>query len=531
MKSIKSALKILSLLLVVALLATMVTLPVMAEGETEADEVEYAKEMLRIYGDSFTEYIPLDAYGSVQNKKESNIIINWESSDEGVVSTSGKVYPAVGEEKNVILTATLTNTKTGKTATKEFSVTIPAVAEYVIEGVKLAGDDGIIDTQLVAGKKIEKVSVKHYGDAQEDITIVTALYDENKKLTDVKTEVVMPQIPSQSHGDITLTNPLTLPGDVTGHSAKVMLLNRKDEKNFLSASYTVNSLSDNITVYIVGDSLAADYPEERHPLGGWGSYIDDYIDGITVDNIAESGMSSKSFIAGEEKLPYLESNLKEGDYIFFMFGHNDQKVVSLKTSIGGSEEPKFLNRHTGIGSYGILDGDTLSYFGYISEIVKVARKKKANIVLFTQFNRAQRDTANLNGYPDALKVFANEQNIPVIDTTTLSLNLYNRLYDEGEKLGINADSFAKNIFMFLTEKDPRYDWTAYPDSEYITGKSDATHFNLFGASVRAKLAVLGLVGANNALARFENVTEADFNALCESVIADILATEYYGKAN
>ena len=47
MKSIKSALKILSLLLVVALLATMVTLPVMAEGETEADEVEYAKEMLQ----------------------------------------------------------------------------------------------------------------------------------------------------------------------------------------------------------------------------------------------------------------------------------------------------------------------------------------------------------------------------------------------------------------------------------------------------------------------------------------------------
>ena len=126
-------------------------------------------------------------------------------------------------------------------------------------------------------------------------------------------------------------------------------------------------------------------------------------------------------------------------------------------------------------------------------------------------------------------MFANEQNIPVIDTTTLSLNLYNKLYDEGEKLGINADSFAKNIFLFLTEKDPRYDWTTYPDSEYITGKSDATHFNLFGASVRAKIAVLGLIDANNALARNENVAEESFDKLCENVIAEILSTEYYGK--
>lgn len=517
---------------------------ILEDQSVDYSDLEYATEMLQIYGDNFTEYVPLDAFGAQQDANTNRVTISWASSDTNVVTTDGKVYPVVGVEKKVTLTATLTDAA-GNTATKEFTVTIPAVTEYVIEGVKITGADGLIDTQLVAGKKIEKISVKRYENSRESIAIVTALYDSQKKMEDVKIEIVPVTISAQAHGDITLSDPLVLPNkDLTGYTAKVMVLNNTQQIVPLCPAYTVNPMSQNITVFMVGDSLTADYTDYYYPRTGWGSCVDDYINGITVDNIAVSGMSTKTFMSNGTKLPYLEENVKEGDYIFLMYGHNDQKIKSIEDEVteNGIKTKKWVNQHSGIGTYGEVDGDTLSYFGYISNIVKVAREKKANIVFFTQFARATNGLEGLLGYPAALTAFATQQNLPVIDTTTPSLALYDKLLEKGEELvaaGKATDevSFANNIFLHLTKDDPRYiNDSRFTSSSYHTKEDDSirkdnTHFNLYGAQVRARLAVLGLIDANNALARFENVTEADFNALCESVVADILATEYYGKAN
>ena len=519
---------------------------ILEDMSVDYTDLEYATEMLQIYGDNFTEYVPLDSFGAQQDDREPRITISWASSEPTVVTTDGKVYPVVGVEKKVKLTATLTDTSTNETATKEFTVTIPAVSEYVIEGVKLTGTDGLIDTQLVAGKTIEKVSVKRYENSRQNITVVTALYDGQKNLADVKIETATPAIEPQAHGDITLTDPLTLPADITGYTAKIMLLSSKNELVPLCPDYTVSPMSQDITVFMVGDSLTADYTNSNYPRTGWGSCVETYIKGVTVDNLAVSGMSTKTFMVDGTKLPHLEENVKEGDYIFLMFGHNDAKTKSRGWP---ADKDPYVNQHSGIGKHGNISGDTLSYFGYISNIVKVAREKKANIVFFTQFARANTEVDNLAGYPAAMTAFANEQNLPVIDTTTTSLNLYAKLLEKGAELvsagtATSATDFANNIFLYLTKEDPRYTGDPrFTNSSYYTkedkdvdpvngiDRTDDTHFNVLGANVRAKLAVLGLVGANNALARFENVTEADFNALCNSVIAEILATEYYGKVN
>lgn len=515
---------------------------ILEDQSVDYTNLEYATEMLQIYGDNFTEYVPLDTYGAQQDENSATVRITWESSDPTVVTTDGKVYPVVGVEKKVKLTATLKDINTQETATKEFTVTIPAVSEYVIEGVKLTGADGLIDTQLVAGKTIEKISVKRYENSRANITVVTALYDGDKKLKDVKMETVTPAISAQAHGDITLTNPLTLPSVITGYTAKIMILSSKNELVPLCPDYTVSPMSQDITVFMVGDSLTADYTNSYYPRTGWGSCVETYLDGVTVDNLAVSGMTAKTFMTDGTKLPRLEENVKEGDYIFLMLGHNDSHTKSRTwpMTVDGKTTNPYVNIHTGIGNYNSnVSGDTLSYFGYISNIVKVAREKKANIVFFAPFARATTDTAKMYGYPEAMTAFATEQNLPIVDTTTTSFALYEKLLEKGEELvtankATDAVSFANNIFLYLTVNDPRYiDVPEFATSSYnkAEGTEDGTHFNVLGANVRTKLAVLGLVGANNALARFESVTEADFNALCESVVADILATEYYGKAN
>lgn len=515
---------------------------ILEDQSVDYSDLEYATEMLQIYGDNFTEYVPLDSFGAQQDEREPRITISWASSDPTVVTTDGKVYPVVGVEKKVKLTATLRDKITGETATKEFTVTIPAVSEYVIEGVKLTGTDRLIDTQLVAGKKIEKISVKRYENSRQNITVVTALYDGQKNLADVKIETVPVTISAQAHGDITLTNPLTLPSVIIGYTAKIMILSSKNELVPLCPDYTVSPMSQDITVFMVGDSLTADYTNSYYPRTGWGSCVETYLDGVTVDNLAVSGMTAKTFMTDGTKLPRLEENVKEGDYIFLMLGHNDPHTKSRTwpMTVDGKTTNPYVNIHTGIGNYNSnVSNDTLSYFGYISNIVKVAREKKANIVFFAPFARATTDRTKMYGYPEAMTAFATEQNLPIVDTTTTSFALYEKLLEKGEELVIankatDAVSFANNIFLYLTVNDPRYiDVPEFATSSYnkAEGTEDGTHFNVLGANVRTKLAVLGLVGANNALARFENVTEADFNALCDSVIADILATEYYGKAN
>lgn len=53
-----------------------------------------------------------------------------------------------------------------------------------------------------------------------------------------------------------------------------------------------------VTVYIAGDSTAANYPEDKRPMSGWGEWIASYLtDEVRVSNRARNGRSSKSFIA------------------------------------------------------------------------------------------------------------------------------------------------------------------------------------------------------------------------------------------
>tara|TARA_B100000678_G_scaffold161656_2_gene135100 strand:- start:1223 stop:2101 length:879 start_codon:yes stop_codon:yes gene_type:complete len=78
-------------------------------------------------------------------------------------------------------------------------------------------------------------------------------------------------------------------------------------------------------IIIAGDSTAADYPADRAPQVGWGQAIDFYLaDGVTVDNRAVNGRSTKSYI-DEGKWAALLETVTEGDLVLISFGHNDSR--------------------------------------------------------------------------------------------------------------------------------------------------------------------------------------------------------------
>ena len=93
------------------------------------------------------------------------------------------------------------------------------------------------------------------------------------------------------------------------------------------------------TLYIAGDSTvtdqSADYPyAPGTSYSGWGQMISGYLDNrVAVSNHAHSGLTTSSF-RREGHYEILTQFAREGDFCFFQFGHNDQKLDSLKARGG-----------------------------------------------------------------------------------------------------------------------------------------------------------------------------------------------------
>ena len=90
-------------------------------------------------------------------------------------------------------------------------------------------------------------------------------------------------------------------------------------------------LGDGVNVFLAGDSTVKDYSAsgmymsgKAQAEGSWGEYLQTFFDSskVKVQNYANGGRSSRNFI-NEVSLDKIKANIKEGDYLFIQFGHND----------------------------------------------------------------------------------------------------------------------------------------------------------------------------------------------------------------
>ena len=95
--------------------------------------------------------------------------------------------------------------------------------------------------------------------------------------------------------------------------------------------------NDEITIFLAGDSTVKTYADDQY-IAGWGQFLEYFLgDNVTVKNAAHGGRSSRSFI-NEGRLydipgsdytfsqnggNSIADEIKEGDYLFIQFGHND----------------------------------------------------------------------------------------------------------------------------------------------------------------------------------------------------------------
>lgn len=201
-------------------------------------------------------------------------------------------------------------------------------------------------------------------------------------------------------------------------------------------------------IYWAGDSTVKQNDITSYPQAGIGQGFSLYVKrGIFIDNRAENGRSSKSFIE-EGILSSIAKDIKAGDFLFIQFGHNDEKP---------DEE-----RHT--EAFG-------SYQDYLKQYIKAARDKDAYPVLITSLYRRhfQEDGKTLvpathQNYPEAMIALAKECDVPVIDLCSLSKDLI-------EQSGFEA---SKHWFMHL----PAGMYSNHPE-----GREDNSHLVYEGAVV------------------------------------------------
>ena len=81
------------------------------------------------------------------------------------------------------------------------------------------------------------------------------------------------------------------------------------------------------TLYIAGDSTAAQKYADAAPETGWGMALPFFLrkDPVAVSNHAVNGRSSKSFV-DEGRLDVILAAIRPGDFLLVQFAHNDEKA-------------------------------------------------------------------------------------------------------------------------------------------------------------------------------------------------------------
>ena len=218
-----------------------------------------------------------------------------------------------------------------------------------------------------------------------------------------------------------------------------------------------------IKVYLIGDSTLSIKEVKAYPETGWGMPFAAFFDEtVTVDNRAQNGRSTKSFIAENRWQPVL-SELHEGDYVFIQFGHND-------------EAQNYPDRYT----------SPEDYRKNLVKFVTETRSRKGLPILLTPVTRRKFDKAGKIQethvlYSAATVAVAKEYKVPLVDLDRLSRELLQQF---------GADN-SKYLFLQLEPGD-------HPN--YPFGRNDNTHFSEMGARKMAQLVVNDLKAQHIALA-------------------------------
>ena len=229
------------------------------------------------------------------------------------------------------------------------------------------------------------------------------------------------------------------------------------------------------TIFIIGDSTAAQKDLSKGKLErGWGMMLQQcFDDNIRVDNHAVNGRSSLSFI-NEGRWNKVLEKMKPGDYVIIQFGHNDEKPQADRHTDPGSTFDNNLAKFV---------RETREHGGIPVLMNAVVRRNFAKVAPKNDDDEKLRNTTFADGaktvegdslvdthglYSVAPRDVAQRMHCHFVDANKITHDLEQGLGREG----------SKRLHMwFLPGQEPTEP----------KGKQDNTHYNVYGATVVARL--------------------------------------------
>lgn len=209
-------------------------------------------------------------------------------------------------------------------------------------------------------------------------------------------------------------------------------------------------------IFWASDSTVKTNNISTYPQTGMGQVLSLYLHtDVCICNHAENGRSTKKFLA-EGRLDNIKKEIKEGDFLFIEFGHNDwhhdperhtEAFFDYKDNL-----KVFVNTAKEVGAYPVLI--TPLYCRFFDEEGKLKEK--------VHFD-----------YPEAMKEVAKEENVPCIDLCEKSYQLLLNTHP------MISESWYMNL--------PPNTFSNYPE-----GKIDNAHLQYTGAVTMAGLIAEGL---------------------------------------
>jgi len=211
-----------------------------------------------------------------------------------------------------------------------------------------------------------------------------------------------------------------------------------------------------LKVTIASDSTAADFPPTDYgKRTGWGQVLSNFFTtNVTVDNLASSGRSSKSFYNEGKWAACLATH---ANYYFIQFGHNDGKI---------KDPTRYTNPQT-------------TFKSDLSNYINQARAQGGIPVLLTPPTRRKYQSEHvlrrdsLQNYAQAMRELGTNMNVPVLDVLPVSIKFYESVGKSGAR--IYQANTTTNTF-----------------------ENDTTHFSALGARQQCYFVVESLLHSTNA---------------------------------
>ncbi|MBQ8866473.1 MAG: glycoside hydrolase family 88 protein [Bacteroidaceae bacterium] len=207
---------------------------------------------------------------------------------------------------------------------------------------------------------------------------------------------------------------------------------------------TVENKHGKIRILMIGDSTMANKSMKNgSPERGWGMVLQHFFtDAVEVDNHAQNGRSTKSFI-NEGRWDKVLARIRPGDYVFIQFGHNDEKYnkEAVYTVPGGTFDAN------------------------LRRFVMEARQRGGIPVLFNAIVRrkfdGQRLTCTHGDYLLPPRRVAEQTAAYFVDANAITHGIVEPMGPED----------SKRLFMWLPKGSP----------SHPKGLQDDTHLNVYGA--------------------------------------------------